>query len=533
MKKAVTVAAAALCFAASAEIEKFTLVKDGAAQQTKLEACSAEYVKSLRDLTDRRIKQILETPNMKAPAGVPCYYLSEKSGDDGADGRTPATAWKTTARLDAEKGIKPGSFVFFERGGVYRNGFDARQGVTYTAYGTGPKPHIYSSPADGSVPSKWKPSGVENVWVYDEIGTADVGTMVFNHGEAHAIKILPVYEKDGTCTAQYTKRPFRDYRDLDTDLHFWHDYARTKLKDSTGNGKLYLYSKQNPGERFKSIEFLVRKHGVRVGRANNVTIDNLAIKYVGSHGVGAGMVNGLKVQNCEFGWIGGSIQAEGLFGRRWAVRFGNAVEIWGGCEDYSVDNCYIYQVYDAGVTHQYAIGAKNKDKRFDMKNVRYSNNVIEKCNYSIEYFLAFREAPENPSRMENVLFENNLMWDAGTGLCEQRPDVTQAAHIKSWEARLRNRAKNFVIRNNLMARSKVMLLQMASSMRNEDGSESMPFMEGNVVIGRREGQRFGGVKQDSACVGRYTDDSQAELNARGPGNRALVLQPVAGLTNEN
>ena len=44
--------------------------------------------------------------------------------------------------------------------------------------------------------------------------------------------------------------------------------------------------------------------------------------YVGAHGVGVGTVKNLKVANCEFGWIGGSIQSEGIFGRNWPTRFG-------------------------------------------------------------------------------------------------------------------------------------------------------------------------------------------------------------------
>ena len=97
------------------------------------------------------------------------------------------------------------------------------------------------------------------------------------------------------------------------------------------------------------------------------------------------------------------------------------MEIYGGCENYTVTNCYIYQVYDAGLTQQY--GVKENDRtRHDQRNVRYADNVIEKCNYSIEYFLSTKAAPDNPSRIENFVIEDNLMFDAGVGFCEQRPD---------------------------------------------------------------------------------------------------------------
>ena len=68
---------------------------------------------------------------------------------------------------------------------------------------------------------------------------------------------------------------------------------------------------------------------------NGAHIDNLCLKYGDCHGVGSGTNEGLTITNCEFGWIGGSIQGESIFGRNHPTRFGNAVEIYGGCDGYS------------------------------------------------------------------------------------------------------------------------------------------------------------------------------------------------------
>ena len=491
-----------------------SLVEMSGCETGKLVALPDKAFADFRQLTDRRIAEIRATPNMEIPAGAECRYLSEK-GDDNLDGKTPATAWRTTARLDREK-LPKGAFVLFERGGLFRGGLKASEGVTYTAYGKGAKPRIYSSPENGADPAKWEKTDVENVWRY-KIGKADVGTIVFNDGEAHAIKILPVYNDDGTFTQQYGGRPFNNgYKDLAEDLHFWHDYSeKTDFKPfATGSGYLYLYSKQNPGERFKSIEFNVRKHGIAVGGSNNVHVDNLCIKYVGSHGIGAGTVNGLRVTNCEFGWIGGSIQAERIFGRKWAVRYGNAVEIYGGCEGYTVENCYVYQVYDAGLTQQINVG-KLEELR-DQKGVRYARNVIENCNYSIEYFLALRSFRENPSRMEGFVIEDNLMWNAGVGFCQQRPDRSQAAHIKSWRNNS-NRATGYVIRGNLLACGAEMLVEISSGLCNPDGSESMPKMEGNVFVGTK-GQRFGVLNQGKPVDRVYDENIAAGLGEKYSAN---------------
>ena len=268
------IAIAAFCASLAAFADMRTVEMSGCTTG-RLSALPDRAFADFRRLTDRRIAEIRAMPNMAIPAGAECRYLSEK-GDDGADGRTPATAWRTTARLDREK-LPRGAFVLFERGGVFRGGFKASAGVTYTAYGKGAKPRIYSSPENGADPAKWEKTDAEHVWRYN-IGTADVGTIVFNDGEAHAIKILPIYNGDGTFTQQYGGRPFNNgYKDLSEDLHFWHDYyEKTDFKPfATGSGCLYLYSKQNPGERFKSVEFNVRKHGIAVGGANDVHVDNL------------------------------------------------------------------------------------------------------------------------------------------------------------------------------------------------------------------------------------------------------------------
>jgi len=466
-----------------------------------------------RRLTDSRIAEIRATPNMEIPVDAECRYLSEK-GDDGADGKTPATAWRTTARLGREK-LPEGSFVLFERGGLFRGGVKASAGVTYTAYGKGAKPRIYASPENGADPAKWEKTDAEDVWRY-KIGTADVGTLVFNDGEAHAIKILPVYNGDGTFTQQYGKRPFNNgYKDLAEDLHFWHDYsAKTDFRPfAKGTGYLYLYSKVNPGERFASIEFNVKTHGVAVEGANDVRVDNLCIKYVGSHGIGAGTVRGLRVTNCEFGWIGGSILVERIPGRKSPTRYGNAVEIYGGCDGFTVDNCYIYQVYDAGLTQQYKVNKPDVAKY--QKHVRYSNNVIENCNYSIEYFLS--RAPQgNPSRMEDFVIEDNVMWNAGVGFCQQRPDRRESAHIKSWR-NVGNRATGYRIRRNLLVEGEDMLVEISAGLDNPDGTDSMPILEDNVFVGKK-GRRFGVLNQGRAVERLYDENIVSTIGGRFSGN---------------
>ena len=439
-------------------------------------------IAELRAQTDARISEIRGTENMTIPTGAKVYYVSN-NGSDSNNGTSPSTPWKTLDKVNGAK-LSVGSYVCFERGGLWRGKITAQAGVTYTAYGTGAKPILYGSPENGADSTKWKKSGTKNIWYYEgSQNWGDVGTLVFNEGESCAIKAIREWKDNGDVYNWTTGTLFNNgYKDLNTDLHFYHDTANTK--------KLYLYSEENPGTRFESIEFNVKQNLISVN-VDGVTIDNLCLKYTGIHGVGAGTVNNLTVQNCEFGWIGGSVQ--GVLGsNKYETRLGNAVEIYGACENYTVQNNYIYQIYDAGITHQYSgVG----DKVYNHTNVLYLNNVIENCVYSIEYFVSGCEE-NNPSVMANFRIEGNYMWYASMGFCEQRPpaDRTWGAHIKGRCSRTGNRATGYVIKDNVFVYGKDRLLQITSNLYNVDGSDSMPSFSGNIFV-EQYGKKLGQVEQ--------------------------------------
>ena len=460
-----------------------------------------------------RAAEILSAPDMDVPAGAPQFFVSPDGSDD-ADGRSEATAWRTLARLATEK-VPSGSFVRFRRGGTWRGMVRARPGVTYAAYGKGAKPCLVGSPENGADAAKWKPSGAPYVWVYP-IGKADVGTLVFDGGSAHAAKVLiRTNAKTGETTDLATGRPFRGFADLDGDLRFWHDYR--------GTGNLYLFSAENPGRRFRFIEFNVKHNGFDVGNTPGVTIDNFTVRNCGNHGVGAGNCTNLTVSNCSFEWIGGSIQGERLFGRDHPTRLGNGVEIYGCCSGYTVSNCLFRQIYDAGATHQLTIRPERGAARLDQRDVLYTDNVFENCNYSIEYWLG---APTgNMSRMDNVRIVRNIMLDAGFGFCEQRPDRGVSAHIKGGYGPNRNRAKGFVICGNVMCRSMDRIVDIGAGLPNEDGTSSLPVLEGNVVVGP-SGAIFGTIA-DRPGAPRLPLGPEAEraMNEHGHGNECRVVSP--------
>lgn len=389
------------------------------------------------------------------------YYV-DPNGNDDNDGKTPETAWQSLTKVNAAP-LKEGDVVLFKRGGQWRGQLRAKSGIAYSAYGTGDKPIINASMMD-YVNAKWTLTDTPNVYECDRPFTSDPGLIVFNGGEERAFKQIP-----GHLGYEGGKE------NLKNDLDFIHDQTTKKI---------YLRSdKGNPTERFTNIEVNEGQHAIRIG-GNNIQIDNIAIKHAGFHGIGSGTVKGLYVTNCEFYWIGGSIQS----GIGYGTRYGNAVEVYGGCDDFVMDHNYVYQVYDAGLTHQHSSGGSNKCIQ---KDVVYSNNLIEYCVYSIEYFLGAPAEPDVERYQENILIENNIMRYAGFGFGIQRRDNTSPAHIKGWDhANFLKDGSTFIVRNNVLDRSRRMLIHCGAI-----SEKALPKFENNIYI------QYDNL--DTATIGRY------------------------------
>lgn len=438
-------------------------------------------LKQIDRRAERLKRRILNSSTSFKPSGV-IYYLSA-DGDDANDGLSPQTPLRSIAKLNTLE-LKPSDGVMFRRGDVWRGRITTRKGVTYSAYGKGEKPRIYGSPCDAAVEGEWIATTTPNVYMYSLELSDDVGTLVFNGGEQNAIKILKVYHADGTTTNVYTGEPFAGGCDLKRDLDFFHDYRDEK--------RLYLCSTEgNPSERFESIELLTK--GNIINATDNVHIDNLCLMYGGSHGIGSGTTKSLRVTNCEIGWIGGSmlLPAPPEGGRD--ARYGNGIEIYGGCDEFVVDNCYIYQCYDTGITNQNQEDVSDSSRT--MRNVSFTNNLVERCEMSIEYYLGAQMKPTD-SIIENFLIEGNILRLAGYGWGDQHPEPAWAAHIKSWWMH-QNEAYNFTIRRNIFDRSDANVINIVAA-----DAERLPQMEENTYVqylggdGGRIGQPWADYKFD-------------------------------------
>ncbi len=448
------------------------------------------------------------------------YYVSHE-GDDANDGLTPQSAWRTLSRVN-EASLQPGDGVFFRRGDLFRGMIRAVGGVTYAAYGSGEKPRLYGWDRDLADRDLWTLVDEKtHIWKYNE-PILDVGTLIFDEGAAWCRKLIPSYIGGRFVCRDDESRDFDMRSEMTQNLDLYWEYtARMTEQPSKGEcfpipvvdeqsyGVLYIRcDRGNPGDVFDSIEALPRRCMLRIGQQDNVRIDNLCIRYVGHHAVSAGgHVRGLHVTNCEIGWIGGTIQhyfgtdPNYPKGRRGTVtRFGNAIEIYGGCEDYRVENCYIYQCYDAGITHQITTGGRT----INMSRIRYLNNLVEKCVYSIEYFLDMNGG-DTQSLMSDIRIEDNILRLAGYGWGQQRHNTDTPAHIKGWS--YINRARDFFIGRNVFDRSAYRMLHLVAKER-----ESCPVLAQNVYLqhdGYMLGQ-YGGCENGEPEILRF-DEHASEI----------------------
>ena len=137
------------------------------------------------------------------------YHLDATAGDDAADGRTPATAWKTLARANAVT-FQPGDRVLLKAGETWSgqqlwpkgSGADGRP-IEIDAYGTATRrPYIA---VDGNVPSPFRADGSKNP---DTVGLT--GAVVLRNQQYWEISSLEVSNDDDFATDITTQKVVRD-----------------------------------------------------------------------------------------------------------------------------------------------------------------------------------------------------------------------------------------------------------------------------------------------------------------------------------
>ncbi len=105
------------------------------------------------------------------------FFVSNLSGDDGWDGLSVKSAWRSLSKVNAAE-LRPGDKVLFQRGGLWRGTLVPRSGregapVTYGAYGEGARPLLLGSVSRRD-PGDWHQEG-DNIWATGKPAVVDLG----------------------------------------------------------------------------------------------------------------------------------------------------------------------------------------------------------------------------------------------------------------------------------------------------------------------------------------------------------------------
>ena len=403
------------------------------------------------------------------------YYVSS-SGDDSADGLTPETAWRSLDKVNTTA-LGYADTVRFRRGDVFRGHLEPQSGrpsepVVYMSYGEGVKPILEPS-WDASSPEDWV-KVARKLWKCEKPSRFELGNIILNHGAKGCAKKVDRREQLGS-----------------KDLNFcWVEADKA----------VYMVSRRNPGKRFSSIELAEKQHVIVEGNGHDLVYDGLWLRYGAAHGIAGGNVCNIVVRNCDISWIGGSTLYYDDGGR--GVRYGNGIEFWGNASDILVENCRVWECWDAALTNQSnVVGAVQK-------NITYRGNVIWNSEYSYEYW-----QQGDGARTENIVFENNVCRDAGYGWGHSQRWNPNAGHLMFYDTTAET--DGFYIRNNRFERTKNCGLRLFNAWYPRW------VMEGNVwIIPRNYICRYHG-RPTSDLVYKYPDhldrihlDDEAEIQSQ-------------------
>ncbi len=446
----------------------------------KIEGFDAE-IQEVDAKADAMLKRIEDYPDNISVSGK-TYYVSTSgsASNSGLSANSPKNSY--AAIRDS---LKEGDAVLFKRGDIFRGQLTLKSGVTYGAYGQGIKPRFYGS-VDGKE-GKWLETATEGVYTYNK--TAKYANIIFNNGEAIG---RPVYSM-----TDITKRKYNVY---------------------FNGSRVSVYSPDgNPGEIFDSIE-IVEDYCLFVGGGGfkNVKLQNLCLMYSGVHHLGTlGPVYGLEVEGCVMGYCGG----KGLYQPN-VTSLGNAIEFWSVAVDINIHDNYIFQSFDAALTHQgpTSVNANSEQVRAtNYTNIHYENNLLEYNTYDIEAFSCRniseqKKSPNGTFTYNDVYVRGNICRYTGWGWGSlDRHDKNVYATFKydaTGENNTNIHVKPLYIENNIFDRSRKGVLGISSPEFNKANM----ILKNNLFLETDRVNIFGGKTLNDGYLSEINKYFTAEGN---------------------
>ncbi|HDZ69234.1 MAG TPA: hypothetical protein ENH43_02310, partial [Phycisphaerales bacterium] len=357
-----------------------------------------------------------------SPALAATPYYVKNGGNDDADGLSDANAWATIYKVNQQT-FAAGDEIRFKSGDMWRTSREVQRDaqlytrsgditgdVTYTSYGTGPKP-LFLGSMERNNTTDWAASGT-NIWTtliettpinYSSV----VGNIIFNNGEFCG-------HREDSIANLSAEREFYYDRDANT---------------------LYLYSSDNPATNYSDIECAIDLDMVNLNDVSYVKVNNLDLRYGARHGVHiTGATNNpshhITVSDCDISYIGGGDQL-------YPLRLGNGIQIWNSANNIVVERNKVWEIYDAALTNQ-----SGSDFAYNQYNIYFQYNVAWNSAYLYEYLT------ENSSTtVDNIYVQNNTFVNAGDGW--SYPEDIRGYALRFWNA-VGTVGSNFQIRNNII-----------------------------------------------------------------------------------
>lgn len=148
-------------------------------------------------------------------------------------------------------------------------------------------------------------------------------------------------------------------------------------------------------------------------------------------------------------------------------RYGNGIEFFNSAIDVLVENCWVYQVYDAGLTNQGNAGN-------DMINVTFNENLVEYCTWAIETW--------NNGVYKDQYYTNNILRFSGYGWGNQRSVREYDSNFNCWN-------NNFATLENMQVKGNIFDCANGNLVHWKSGEEQ----KGVVFSGNTWYQNMSGI----------------------------------------